>query len=135
MNRRTFLHAAGGTLAAACAARAAAYPRPFGAQQDAMQLPMQSAMRIALYDPTLARGQALARAAARMSVPAFALEGENGGDIGMLWHTQLARRVEVSPDAPVAALCALCALRASDRFVLERLAAPRRCIVLDAPQA
>lgn len=92
---------------------------------------MRGPARIAIYDPALARASALARVAARMSVPAFALAGDSGDDIGMLWHAQLARRVGVHREAP---LCALCALRASDRFVLERLAAPRRCIVLDVSQ-
>ena len=131
MKRRTFFHAAGGTLvAAACAAR-------HGSLRGAIELPMQSPMRIAVYDPTLARGQALARAAARMGVPALPLGAKRGDDIGMLWHAQLARRLESRTEAPLGApcaLCALCTLRASDRFVLERLATPHRCIVLDVSQ-
>ncbi|MFD1555942.1 hypothetical protein ACFSHT_09940 [Paraburkholderia silviterrae] len=130
MNRRTFLHATGGALAAAaCAARAAT--RPLDALQSTQPLPMPGPVRMAVYDPALARGRALARAAARMSVPAFAVGEDFGNDIGMLWHAQFARRFETRADTPVVALCAL---RASDRFVLERLAAPHRCIVLDVPQ-
>lgn len=133
MNRRTFLQAAGGALAtAACAAYAAPHPRPLGALQDALP---KSAARIAVYDPALAEGRALARAAARMGMPAFAVEEKFGDDIGMLWHTQLAHRLAIHTnsraEAPAAALCAL---RASDRFVLERLATRHRCPVLAAPQ-
>ncbi len=133
MNRRTFLQAAGGALAtAACAAYAARHSRSLGVLKDAMP---KSAARMAVYDPALAEGRALARAAARMDIPAFAVGEKFGDDIGMLWHAQLSNRFAVRTDcrteAPVAALCAL---RASDRFVLERLAARHRCLVLAAPQ-
>ncbi|MDR3096380.1 MAG: hypothetical protein LBV73_04805 [Paraburkholderia sp.] len=83
-----------------------------------------------------------------MGVPAFALGAPSGDDIGMLWHAQLARRFEASLEAWLEASMqahaaahrafraphAFCALRASDRFVLERLAAPRGGIVLDVLQ-
>lgn len=98
-------------------------------------MPMQTRARVAVYDPTLSRGRALARAAARRGVPAFALADAVCDDIGVLWHMRLARRFEACrTDAPLDAQCAICALRASDRFVLERLATPRRWIVLDVSQ-
>jgi hypothetical protein len=125
MNRRTFLHAAGGALAVgACGAGAAA--SPLAALQNTMRSAVQSPLRIAVYDPALAQGRALARAAARRGMPALAA----GGDIGALWYAQLARRLDSPDRAPAVAFCAL---RASDRFVLERLATPRRCIVLNVP--
>lgn len=114
MNRRTFLHAASGAVAAACAATPAWRP---GAPP----------VRVAVYDPALEQGRALACNAARIGVPALALGAQCAHDIGTLWHAQLARRLETRAEAPAVALCAL---RASDRFVLERLAASRGCIVL-----
>ncbi|CAB3779099.1 hypothetical protein LMG28688_00720 [Paraburkholderia caffeinitolerans] len=116
MNRRTFLHAASGAFAAACTVTLAWRP---GAPP----------VRVAIYDPALEQGRALAGKAARMRVPAFALGAQCADDIGTLWHAQLARRLETRAVAPAVALCAL---RGSDRFVLERLAAPRGCIVLRA---
>ena len=125
MNRRTFLYAAGGALALdVCSARAQA--RPLAALQNAMQSAMQEPLRIAIYDPALARGRMLAREAERKGVPAFAA----ADDIGALWYAQLAGRIGSSDRTPAVALCAL---RASDRFVLERLAVPRGCIVVSAP--
>ncbi|MCG5073919.1 hypothetical protein [Paraburkholderia tagetis] len=150
MNRRVFLHVAGGALAAAWAASAAKVTTrrwPPGALQGAGQEPVQAPMQttqqttrqtsmqnpvcMAVYDPTLARGRALAREAARMGVSAFALGAQFGDDIGMLWHAQLARRLETGTEGSAVAHYMLCAVRASDRFVLERLTAPRGCIVLD----
>ncbi|WP_028216723.1 hypothetical protein [Paraburkholderia oxyphila] len=135
MKRRTFLYATGGALAAAaCAARAATRPLDALALQSPQQRPTPHPVRMAVYDPALAQGRSLARAAARMSMPAFAVGEDFGSDIGMLWHAQLACRFETRADTPVVAHCVLSALRASDRFVLERLAAPHRCIVLDVPR-
>jgi hypothetical protein len=77
--------------------------------------------RIALYDSALAQGRALAHHAARAGITTFSLRDDI--DIGMLWHLRLA--------AQQAHTVALCALRASDRFVLERLATRQRFIVID----
>ncbi|MFX1761851.1 hypothetical protein PWP93_04495 [Paraburkholderia sp. A1RI-2L] len=114
MNRRTFLHATSGAFAAACAA-------------TPVWRPGAPPMRVAVYDPALEQGRALARKAARLGVPVFATGAQGADDIGTLWHAQLARRLEPRAEAPAVVLCAL---RRSDRFVLERLAAARGCIVL-----
>ncbi|CAM2187354.1 conserved hypothetical protein [Paraburkholderia sacchari] len=119
MNRRTFLHATSGAFAAACAA-------------TPVWRPGAPPMRVAVYDPALERGRALARHAALLGVPAFAPGAQGADDIGMLWHAQLARRLESRAEAPAVVLCAL---RESDRFVLERLAASRGCIVLGVLRA
>ncbi|WP_321887412.1 hypothetical protein [Paraburkholderia bannensis] len=76
--------------------------------------------RIALYERALPQGEALARYAALAAIPSLALQD----DIGALWHAQMAGRVR----APVIALCAL---RASDRFVIERLATQHGITVID----
>ncbi|WP_322053773.1 hypothetical protein [Paraburkholderia bannensis] len=77
-------------------------------------------LRIALYDRAQPQGDALARYAAHAGIASLALQD----DIGALWHAQMAGRVR----APAIALCAL---RASDRFVIERLATRRGITVID----
>jgi hypothetical protein len=79
---------------------------------------------VAVFDPALAEGRALALYAARTGVEAWPA----GDDVGGLWHTRLARRA--GQRTPMIA-----ALRPSDAFVLTRLAASRGAVVLalDAP--
>ncbi|MBB3259587.1 hypothetical protein F4827_004462 [Paraburkholderia bannensis] len=89
--------------------------------------PLVAPERIALYDRDLAKGRTLAHYARRAGMPAWSLRDAAADDIGMLWHVQLAA-FPARTDAPTVALCAL---RASDRFVLERLAGPRGFIVID----
>lgn len=83
--------------------------------------------RVALYDSALAEGLALAHHAARAGIATLSLRDLAGDDIGMLWHAHLAA-FPARADTPTVALCAL---RASDRFVLERLARPHGFIVID----
>ncbi|MCP3707627.1 hypothetical protein M3I54_11615 [Paraburkholderia sp. CNPSo 3274] len=82
----------------------------------------------AVFDPALAQGRVLERAAARAGCIAWAI-GDGcaemaDSDIGTLWHTRIARRLE-----PGAALIG--ALRPSDRFVLARLASARGVTLRD----
>jgi hypothetical protein len=81
-----------------------------------------------VFDPALAQGRVLARAAARAGCVAWAI-GDGCADtadcdIGTLWHARIARRLE-----PGAALTG--ALRPSDRFVLARLASARGVTLRD----
>jgi hypothetical protein len=79
---------------------------------------------VAVCDPTLAEGRALARRAASAGYVAWNVAD---GDIGGLWHAQIVRHI-----APRAVLVG--ALRASDRFVLARLAAARGVTLHDFVQ-
>ncbi|WP_052391827.1 hypothetical protein [Paraburkholderia bannensis] len=110
MNRRNFMVSMG--AAALPVARFVRYVR----FAPAIAVPA----RIALYDRALPQGDALARYAALAAIPSLALQD----DIGALWQAQMAGRVR----APVIALCAL---RASDRFVIERLATQQGITVID----
>ncbi len=78
---------------------------------------------VALYEPALAQGRALARYAARAGMTSLALQD----DIGTLWHTQRARVGRRGGSQTIV----LCALRDSDRFVLERLAVLSGTMVFD----
>lgn len=78
---------------------------------------------VALYEPALAQGRALAQYAARVGMTSLALQD----DIGTLWHTQRARVGRRGGSQTIV----LCALRDSDRFVLERLAVPSGTMVID----
>jgi hypothetical protein len=107
MDRRTFLCETGGALlgavcnvSAACSAAA------------------HAPACIAVFDPALAHGRALAHQAARAGIEAWSASD----DIGMLWHARIARRA--GPVTPMIA-----ALRPSDQFVLTRLAASRGALV------
>lgn len=77
-------------------------------------------LRIALYDCALPQGRTLARYAAQAAIPSLVLQD----DIGILWHAQIAAHIR----EPVIAVCAL---RASDRFVIERLATRCGIAVID----
>ncbi|MEM5311552.1 hypothetical protein [Paraburkholderia sp. JHI869] len=81
-----------------------------------------------VFDPALARGRVLAREAARAGCVAWAIGDRCSDvadtDIGTLWHARIARRLE-----PGTALIG--ALRASDRFVLARLAGARGVTLRD----
>jgi len=107
MDRRTFLCETGGALLGA----ACNVPAARGAAAHALTC-------IAVFDPALAHGRALAYHAARERIDAWAA----ADDIGMLWHVQIARRA--GPGTPMIA-----ALRPSDQFVLTRLAASRGAVV------
>lgn len=137
MDRRAFLRDAGAmALGAACQAHA--FPQAFAAATPRANGMWNTAnmANIAVFDPTLAQGRALAREAARVGCVALSLAGPVSDpvdranhlavndDIGRLWHAGLARRVP--PCAVVVG-----ALRPSDRFVLARLAAAQRVTLID----
>lgn len=130
MDRRAFLCDAG-----AVAIGAAWQARPLG-RAFFVAAPRASAASgvasLAVFDPALAEGRALARAAAREGCVAWAIgdraDRGDAGDIGSLWHARIARRIE-----PGAILIG--ALRPSDRFVLARLAAARHVTLYDFAQA
>jgi hypothetical protein len=85
------------------------------------------AASVAVFDRALGEGRALAYEAARAGCVAWAVgdeSDESGGDVGALWHRQMAQRL-----APGTAVTG--ALRPSDRFVLARLAAARRVTLHD----
>lgn len=106
MDRRTFLCETGGALlCAACDA-------PFARAADVGAC-------VAVFDPALAAGRALARYAAGAGIEAWPA----GDDIAALWHARLARRAALR--TPV-----LAALRPSDAFVLTRLASARGAAVV-----
>jgi hypothetical protein len=106
MDRRAFLCETGGALlGAACDVPVARGPA-VGAC-------------VAVFDPSLAEGRALARYAARSGIEAWPA----GDDIGTLWHARLARRT--GPRTPM-----LAALRPSDAFVLTRFAAARGAVLV-----
>ncbi|MEK6291310.1 MAG: hypothetical protein V4793_07960 [Paraburkholderia tropica] len=110
MKRRRFIGVACGVSAVCCT---------IGLRRS--QAALQRGARIAVVDLRLARGVALARHAARARMMTFAVDD----DIGALWYARLAC---VGEGALV-----LCALRDSERFVLERLALSRRCVVMNVP--
>jgi hypothetical protein len=85
--------------------------------------PLAASESIALYEPALAQGRALAHYAERAGILSFALHD----DIGVLWHAQRAR-LTGHAGSPASVLCAL---RDSDRFVLERFAAPHGMTLID----
>jgi hypothetical protein len=108
MDRRTFLCETGGALlGVGCGA-----------------WPLSSGMRGAalagvVFDPALAAGRTLARHAAQAGIEAWSV----ADDIGMLWHTELASRLDSRARL-------LAALRPADAFVLTRLAASHGVPVL-----
>lgn len=111
MDRRAFLCETGGTLlGAACDVRVVR-----GVAAGAC---------VAVFDPALAEGRALAGYAARTGMEAWPA----GDDIGALWHARLAHRA--GPRTPM-----LAALRPSDAFVLTRLASARGAAVVLALDA
>ncbi|MFC5428254.1 hypothetical protein ACFPTO_05460 [Paraburkholderia denitrificans] len=121
MDRRTFLCETGGALfAAACDVAPARGVRGACTDESA-----SACACIALFDPALARGRALAQYAARTGIEAWPA----GDDIGMLWHARLARRAECAERAG-ARTRMIAALRPSDQFVLARLAAPSGAVVV-----
>ncbi len=67
---------------------------------------------LAVIDSTLACSPAFADYVAHMKLPAF----ETGDDIGMLWYTSLAPRLQQTPTSLIGLI------RASDYFVLKELA-------------
>ena len=117
MDRRAFLCNAGAVvLGAACQAHLlrVAFAKRAPCAGVALNAPAA-----AVFDPALERGRVLERAAARAGCTAWAIGDGRAemadSDIGTLWHTRIAQRLE-----PGAALIG--ALRPSDRFVLARLA-------------
>jgi hypothetical protein len=112
MDRRTFLLE---TTGAFCAAAGCAIYGVRSTERDGLA----AAACCVVFDPTLEQSRALARCAARAGVDAWPVED----DIGMAWHTQLARRIGVRTRV-------VAALRPADVFVLTRLAAARGVFVL-----
>lgn len=111
MDRRTFLYETGGTLlGAACNVPFIPFTRAVAARTHAC---------VAVFDPVLAPGRALADYAVRTGIEAWPATD----DIGILWHARLLQRA--GPRTPMIA-----ALRPSDQFVLTRLAASRGAVVL-----
>lgn len=108
MKRRRFIGVSCGVYVACCT---------IGLRRS--QAALQRGARIAVVDLRLAHGVALARHAARAGMMTFAVDD----DIGALWYTRLAGVGEGA--------LMLCALRDSERFVLERLALSRRCVVVN----
>jgi hypothetical protein len=109
MDRRTFMMTSAWFSTAACA-----WP----------PLPHAAGTRsaLAVVDVSLASGRALASYAPRLNVPVV----EVGDDIGRLWYTTLAPRLAATPARLI------CVTRASDEFVLARLAASSRFMMLRA---
>ncbi|WP_343675521.1 hypothetical protein [Paraburkholderia heleia] len=125
MNRRAFLCDAG-AVALGAAWQAHALGVAFG--ERAPRASAAFAPRAAVYDPALAEGRVLARAAASAGCVAWGL-GDGcadvpDNDIGTLWHMRIAQGIESG-----AALIG--ALRPSDRFVLARLACARGVTLRD----
>ncbi|TAM00418.1 MAG: hypothetical protein EPN70_22400 [Paraburkholderia sp.] len=121
MDRRTFLCETGGALfAVACDVAPARGVRGAFTGESASAYSC-----IALFDPALAQGRALAHYAARKGIEAWPADD----DIGMLWHARLARYAERAECAG-ARTRMIAALRPSDQFVLARLAAPSGAVVL-----
>lgn len=113
MDRRTFLcESVAVLIATACGV---------SSTRATQRIAMRTGACIALVDRTLAVGRALALYADRAGIETWVIDD----DIGTLWHTHLARRTD-----PHTAL--LAALRASDAFVLARLATPTGAAVLIA---
>lgn len=116
MDRRTFLCETGGALLGAACGVPFSWISPMSAIAPVAAIARRDAVRanacIAVFDPALSRGRALARYAARAGIEAWPA----ATDIGLLWHAGLARRA-VSRGTVIAVL------RPSDRFVLTRLAA------------
>jgi len=126
MDRRAFLCDAGAVVLGA-ALQAHAPGVAFGERAPHASAALK-ARGAAVYDPALAQGRVLARAAASAGCVAWAVgDGDADipdNDIGTLWHARIARRLE-----PGAALIG--ALRPSDRFVLTRLASARGVTLRD----
>jgi hypothetical protein len=112
MDRRTFMMTSAWFSTAACA-----WP-PLSHAAGAHSA-------LAVLDVSLASGSAFANYAPRLNVQVF----EVGDDIGRLWYTTLAPRLAAAPARLI------CATRASDRFVLARLAASSRFTMLRANEA
>lgn len=123
MDRRTFLCETGGALfAAACDIAPARGVRVAFTGESARACALSC---IALFDPALAQGRALAQYAARTGIEAWPADD----DIGVLWHARLASRAERAQHAG-AHTRMIAALRPSDQFVLTRLEAPSGAVVL-----
>ncbi|MEX3978971.1 hypothetical protein AB4Y45_08290 [Paraburkholderia sp. EG287A] len=125
MDRRAFLCDAGAVVLGAAWQ---AHPLSVAIGERAPRAGAAFARSVAVYDPALAQGRVLARAAARAGCVAWAI-GDGcadtaASDIGTLWHARIAQRLE-----PGAALTG--ALRPSDRFVLARLASARGVTLRD----
>jgi hypothetical protein len=112
MDRRTFLLETAGAF---CAAAGCAI---YGVRNTKCDGHAAAACCV-VFDPTLEPGRTLARCATRAGVDAWPV----ADDIGMAWHTQLARRIG-------AHTWVVAALRPADVFVLTRLAAARGAFVL-----
>ncbi|MBB2928299.1 hypothetical protein [Paraburkholderia silvatlantica] len=125
MDRRAFLCDAG-AVALGAAWQAHAPGVAFGERVSRANAAL--APRAAVYDPALAEGRVLARAAASAGWVAWGVgDGRDDmpdNDIGTLWHARIARSLESG-----AALIG--ALRPSDRFVLARLAYGRGVTLRD----
>ncbi|MCP3721813.1 hypothetical protein M3I53_01520 [Paraburkholderia sp. CNPSo 3272] len=126
MNRRAFLCDAGAV--ALCAAWQA-HPLSVALGESVPRAgAVLDAPGAVVFDPALAQGRVLARAAARAGCVVWTI-GDGcadpaDSDIGTLWHAKIAQRL-----APGAALTG--ALRSSDRFVLARLASARGVTLYD----
>jgi hypothetical protein len=107
MDRRTFMMTSAWFSTAACA-----WP------QRSHAAGAHSAL--AVVDVSLASGRAFANYAPRLNVPVFEVDD----DIGRLWYTTLAPRLAAAPARLI------CVTRASDGFVLARLAASSRFTML-----
>ncbi|HEY1608552.1 MAG TPA: hypothetical protein VGG24_04755 [Paraburkholderia sp.] len=125
MDRRTFVRDSGGAVAALWAAGAM---RPALARAHPRVTAMSDCSRalIAVFDPSLVQGRSLARVAARLAVPALALEAD--ADPGALWHARIVP--SIAPHAMPRATLAV-ALRPSNVFVLERFAAAHGADLID----
>jgi hypothetical protein len=129
MDRRTFVRDSGGAVAALWAAGAM---RPALARAHPRVTAMSDCSRalIAVFDPSLVQGRSLARVAARLAVPALALEAD--ADPGALWHARIVPHIVPSnalhamPRATLAV-----ALRPSNVFVFERFAAAHGADLID----
>jgi hypothetical protein len=106
MDRRTFVKTSAALAAAVCG------PSPVAA---ALERPGT----LVLVDAALPGSRAFADAAALRAARVV----EIGGDVGALWYATLAPHLAQTDAALIGAL------RASDFFVLERLAASARCCV------
>jgi len=121
MDRRTFILDAGGAMLWAAGVPVVRV-EPAGATHATLATTGVAPISIAVFDASLAQGRRLARDAARLVIPAFAVEADD--DIGALWHARIApglmRRTTLAA-----------ALRPADAFVLARFAASLDCGLID----
>lgn len=122
MDRRTFIGDAGGAVLWA-AWPATTWIVPALARAVSTSNEPMAATCVAVFDPSLEQGRRLARDAMRVGIPSFAVAADD--DVGTLWHECIAPLVGHHTRL-------VGALRASDAFVLTRLAHTLCCTTIGA---